>query len=116
MDSRIVDTRIRLVRNDTGPQIRLTLTDETTGQPINLSGGTATLHFRATGSTEVLVTRPLFIPGSTAEDGDAIIVWEEGDLDHPEGLYEGEIEVNLQNGTRQTVFDPLKFMLREEFA
>jgi hypothetical protein len=115
MDPRVSDDRIPLVRNDTGPQIRLELTDTSTGQRINLSGATALLYFRAVGTTQVLVTRPLVIPGSTATDGIALIVWEEGDLDHPGGSYEGEVEVLLQNGIRQTVFEPVKFRLREDF-
>jgi hypothetical protein len=115
MDPRITDDRIPLVRNDTGPQIRLVLTDTSTGQPINLSGATATLYFRAVGTTQLLLTRPLFIPGPTAVDGVAFIVWETDDLDHPAGNYEGEVEVLLQSGIRQTVYDPLRFKMREDF-
>ena len=36
-------------------------------------------------------------------------------LDGPPGDYEGEIEINFSDGTIQTVYDPLKFKLREEF-
>lgn len=115
MDPRVSDDRIPLVRDDTGPQVQLTLTDTSTGQPINLSGATATLFFRAVGTTQRLVTRPLVIPGSTATGGVALIVWEDGDLDYPAGNYEGEVEILLQSGVRQTVFEPLRFRLREDF-
>lgn len=116
MDPRVTDSRIRLVRNDTGPQIQLTLLDDVTGDPINLAGATATLHFRPAGGPGALFSRPLVIPGTTAAAGIALVVWEEGDLDQPEGVYEGEIEVLLQNGVRQTVFEPLQFRLREDYA
>lgn len=115
MDARISDDRIPLVRNDTGPQVRLVLTDTSTGQPINLAGATANLYFRATNTTELLLTRPLLIPSTTAADGVAFIVWETDDLDHPAGNYEGEVEVILQSGIRQTVYEPLRFKLREDF-
>jgi hypothetical protein len=58
----------------------------------------------------------LIIPGPTAVDGIALIVWEDGDLDHPAGIYEGEVEVVFQDSMRQTVFDPLKFRIREDFG
>lgn len=114
MDPRISDTRIRLVRNDTGPQISLTLTDESTGAAINLSGATATLHFRAVGGP-TLFSRALTIPAPTATQGVAIVVWQVGDLDHPAGYYEGEVEVLSATGQRQTVYDPLQFRIREDF-
>lgn len=115
MDPRITDNRIRLVRNDTGPQISLTLTDESTGAAINLSGATATLHMRDA-SGAVLLSRPLTIPAPTATQGVAIIVWQPGDLDHPEGQYDGEVEVVFQTGMRQTVYDLLRFKIREDFV
>ena len=68
MDPRISDTRIKLVRNDTGPQVSLTLTDESTGAAINLSGATATLHFREVGG-DTLFSRALTIPSATATQG-----------------------------------------------
>jgi hypothetical protein len=115
LDPRISDTRIKLVRNDTGPQVSLTLTDESTGAAINLSGATATLHFRAVGG-DTLFSRALTIPSPTATQGVAIIVWQIGDLDHPAGYYEGEVEVVLQTGVRQTVYDPLQFRIRDDFG
>lgn len=116
MDPRISDDRIGLVRNDTGPQIQLVLTDTSTGQPTNLSGATAELHLREAGSTTLLLTRPLIIPPSTAGTGVALLVWEAGDLDLPAGNYEGEVEVTFQTGVVQTVYEPIRFRLREDFA
>lgn len=116
MDARFMDSRIRLVRNDTGPQVQVTLTDETTGTPINLTGATATLHFRSEETGLTLFSRDMTIPVGTATDGLATVVWNTGDLDQEPGDYVGEIEVVLTTGIRQTVYDVLKFRLREDFA
>jgi len=116
MDARFMDTRIRLVQGDTGPQVQVTLTDEVTGDPINLSGATAALHFRSEATGVTLFSRALVIPVSTATQGLATVVWGATDLDQDPGDYEGEIEVVLATGVRQTVYDTLKFRLREDYA
>lgn len=116
MDARIMDSRIRLVQGDTGPQIQVTLTDESTGSAIDLREATATLHFRSETTGVTLFSRDLTIPEITAEQGIAIVVWESTDLNQDPGDYEGEIEVVLATGIRQTVYDVLKFRLREDYA
>jgi hypothetical protein len=108
--------RIKLVRGDTKPQLRLTLTNEENNQPINLTGATVTLHFRAVESDTVLFSRPALINPQYAPSGIAYIDWEEGDLDQEAGSYEGEIEIVLADGSRETIYDVLKFKLREDFA
>lgn len=105
---------VRLVRNDTAPQLRLTITDTLTGDPINLTGATVTLHFRAVNTTTVLFSRQAVLLDPT--NGIVIIIWLPGDLDQSEGEYEGEIEIVLNDGSRETIFVPLQFILREEFA
>ena len=116
MDPRISDSRIRLVSGDTGPQIRLTLTDEVVGAPVDLTGAAASLHFKSSLAGTVLFSRALTIPAATASSGVAIVVWGITDLTRPAGDYEGEIEVLFPSGVRQTVYDTLKFRLREQFA
>jgi hypothetical protein len=107
--------RIRLVQGDTGPQIRVLLTDETSGDPIDLTGATVTMHFRATDTTTVLFSRQAYLPNPGA--GEAVFQFQTGDLDQPEGSYEAEVEVhNTSTGFRQTVYDLLKFKLRADFA
>lgn len=108
--------RIRLVRGDTKPQLRLTLTNQENNQPINLTGATVTLHFRSSESDIFLFSRPAFINPQYAPGGIAYIDWEEGDLDRDGGNYEGEIEIVLADGSRETIYDVLKFKLREDFA
>ena len=109
-------TRIKLVRGDTSPQIRLALTDSATNQPINLTGATVTLHFRATDTDTVLFSRPAMINPETATTGVCIIQWEDDDLDVDAGNYEGEVEVVRSTGARETIYDLLKFRVRDDIA
>ena len=105
---------IKLVRNDTAPQLRLTLTDSQTGAAINLTSATVTLHLRAVNTTTLLLTRNAVIQ-APATSGIALLIWNPGDLDREPGDYEGEIEVTLADGTVETLFNPLQFTIREEF-
>lgn len=116
MDQRITDTRIRLVRNDTGPQVRLTITNQLTGLPVDLTGATVTLHFRNEVTGEFLFSRPLVVPALTAASGVAVIEWAADDLDQDAGDYEGEVEVVGADSIIQTIYYPLKFRIREEIA
>lgn len=107
--------KIKLVRNDTGPQLKLTLTDQNTGVPADLLGATVTLRLRASGDSAILVTRTGFLNPDTATQGEVIFTWATGDLDLPAGAYEGEVEVVFADGLRQTVYEVLKFSIREDF-
>lgn len=105
---------IKLVRNDTGPQLRLTLTDSLTGSAVDLTGATVTLHLRAIDTTTVLVSRNATIAAPLT--GVAVIAWQATDLDLDAGEYEGEIETVLASGLRETIFDLLQFTVREDFT
>jgi hypothetical protein len=110
-------TKIKLVQGDTYPQVRVTLTDPNTKLPIDLTGATVTLHFREVGSTTVLFSREGVVSPGAATDGKAVFTWQTDDLDRPAGEYEGEVEIVwAAAGARQTVYDLLKFKLREDFA
>jgi hypothetical protein len=106
---------IKLVRNDTGPQLRLTLTDSLTGSAVDLTGATVTLHLRAIDTTTVLVSRNATIL-APATNGVAVIAWQATDLDLAAGEYEGEVETVLASGLRETIFDLLQFTVREDFT
>ena len=108
--------KIKLVRNDTRPAIIATITDEKTGEVIPLTTASqVVLKFRAAGSETLQATVTgvvtnaaggvvTFFPSSAPEmlTGDA-------------GDYEGEIEITFADGTVQTVYDVLKFKVREDF-
>jgi len=105
---------IKLVRNDTGPQLRLTLTDSLTGSVVDLTGATVTLHLRAVDTTTVLVSRNATIAAPLT--GVAVIAWQATDLDLAAGEYEGEVETLLASGLRETIFGLLQFTVREDFT
>jgi hypothetical protein len=107
--------KIKLVQGDTRPAIVVTLTDDTTEEAINITGATVVMRFRAVGSTTLQATitgsvtdgaagQCAFYPASAPEmlTGDA-------------GDYEGEIEITFSDNTKQTVYDVIKFKMREDF-
>lgn len=121
---------IKLVQGDTRPQIVVDLKDQN-GSPFNLTGGTARLYFRKSGSTALLQTIVgTLLTGFTNSEGTLITTspynvagaggrasfsWPSGSLDVPAGAYEGEVEVTFADGTIQTVYDILKFKVRADF-
>jgi hypothetical protein len=106
-------SKIRLVQGDTKPQVKVTLTDETTGDPIEITGSTPRLKFRAVGSSTILTT----LTGTVTDgpNGVAVFAWTTGSLNVDAGDYEGEVEITFSDGTIQTVFDTIKFKVREDF-
>lgn len=106
---------IRLVQNDTGPQLRFTITDTLTNAAVDLTSATVVMHFRAI-NTEVLLFSRTATVLAPATNGVAILQWLSGDLDIDAGEYEGEVEVTFPTGLRETIFNILQFVVREEFA
>jgi hypothetical protein len=123
--------KIKLVQGDTKPVIVIALNDETSGDPIDISTATTRLKFRATGSSSILTTvTGVKLAGKLKSDGTidstspystpgvggrVQFLWADGDLNQPAGDYEGEIEITYADGTIQTVYDMLKFKIREDF-
>lgn len=107
--------KIRLVRNDTRPSIVCTITDDTTSSPINITGATVRLKFRAAGATELTAT----VVGTVTNGPDGQVVFFPATapemLQGEPGDYEGEIEITFSDNTVQTVFDLIKFRVREDF-
>ena len=108
----------KYVQGDTGPQLRLTLTDEDTGTATDLTGATVTMHFRPETGGAVLFSKTLYVNPDPAESikGIAIVNWASGELDQDPGDYRGEIEVVRASGVRETLYDTLHFTIREDFA
>ena len=123
--------RIKLVQGDSRPQLVLSLTDDTTGAAIDISAATVRLKFREAETTEVLATLTASaIPGKLNTDGTidftgvyansgrggrCVVNWTTEALNHNAGNYEGEIEITFSDSGVQTVYDVLKFKLREQF-
>lgn len=107
--------KIKLVQGDTRPAIVCTITDDTTGAPINITGCTVRLKFRAAGATVLTAT----ITGSVTNGPSGQVVFfpasDPAMLQGAPGDYEGEIEITFVDTTVQTVYDLLKFKVREDF-
>jgi hypothetical protein len=111
-----MSTAIKLVANDTKPTVHLTLTDTATGDPIDLSAVTTVVrvYFRAAGTTTLLST--ITCVKVDAVNGKADFDFSGGVLtDLEAGAYEGEIEVDF-NGAKHTLFEKLKFRVRDEIG
>ena len=103
-----------LVQGDDAPQIKVTLTRESTGLAIDLSDSTVVLKFRKKGANTVLSTLTSIAPSEDKPDGIAIFSWGSTDLDISAGNYEGEIEITSQ-GVTETIYETLDFVVREDF-
>ena len=105
----------KYVQGDTGPQLKLTLTDEDTGTATDLTSATVKLHFKAAGATTVLFSKTLSIV-SPPNGGVVVVAWAGSELDQTAGTYHGEIEVTRGSGVIETLYDIIKFKIREDFA
>lgn len=106
--------KIKLVQGDTRPQIRVTLTDDTTGLPVEITGATCRLKFRAVGSVTLIDT----LTGTVLDgpNGVVVFVWNSTTLNVDPGDYEGEVEVTFASGAGvQTAYQVLKFQVRAQF-
>jgi hypothetical protein len=106
---------IKLVQGDTRPALVCTITDSNTGDTVNLTGATCRLKFRMTDSTTVksILTGTI----TDAVNGVVEFYWasDPTSLAGDPGQYQGEIEVTFSDGQVQTAFDPLNFVLRQQF-
>lgn len=107
--------KIKLVQGDTKPAIVCTLTDDTTGLPLGITGATVRLKFRAAGATALTAT----VTGTVTDGANGVVVFYPASapemLQGEPGDYEGEIEVTFADTTVQTVYDLLKFKVRGDF-
>lgn len=108
-------SKIKLVSGDSRPFVRVTLKGSD-GLPINLSDADTSIQvfFRAVGESAILSTIACSKPTGGA-DGVVSFNFSGGVLNVPAGQYEGEVEVSF-GGQQQTVYEPLKFTVREQFA
>lgn len=109
---------IKLVQGDNAPQLKLTLTDSTTNSPIDLTAATVTLHVKPKDSSVLSFSRPATIINSQdAQAGICYIVWNNTDLDRAAGYYDAEIEIVwTPTGIRETIYDMLVLLIREDIA
>ena len=118
---------INLVQGDTKPQLNFTLRDSKTAVAgktldeddsstwaiIDITGYSIELKFRALNSTSILFTESLGI--TSASGGTCYMIWPADSLDVAAGIYEGELQLTDGSSKVQTVYDKLKFKVREQF-
>jgi len=111
-------TTLYFVQSDTLPQIKLTLTDELTQTPKDLTGKTVNLHAKpATGTGVAFSREAIYQLGTDRANGIAYIQWQNGDLNRPAGDYNAEIEVyDPASGGRETIYELIKLVIREDIA
>ena len=119
---------INLVAGDTKPEINLTLKDSNTavsGQTldaddsstwavIDITDPTIRVKFRLLGGTSILDTMTCVKVVPTT-DGKCYMPWNSTTLDVAAGTYEGEIELTYTSGAILTLYDRLKFKVRDDF-
>lgn len=105
--------RINLVQGDTLPYINITLT-KSDGNVLDVSDPSIVIQvlFRAAGSTTTLSTIVCAKPNG-GSDGYVRFNFDNGVLNVDPGAYEGEVVVNFGGGETQTIFDLLKFYVRQ---
>ena len=118
---------INLVAGDSKPEINFTLKDSNTAAAgltldpddsatwgiIDISDPTVTVKFRALGGSTVLDTMTCIKVAPT--DGTCYMPWGSDTLDVSAGTYEGEISLTYTSGGVLTLFDRLKFKVRDDF-
>ena len=106
---------IYLVQGDTKPQIKTTITRED-GTAVDLTGATVSLHFRKALTTTVLFSMSGSFTGVDETAGEVVFNFTSGQLNIDEAEYEGEIEIVYSDSSRETGFEIISFILREDFA
>lgn len=104
-----------LVQSDTAAAIKGPITSNYTGLPIPLTNETIVLKFKARNTTTILFT--LTGTGTPTELAEGIVTFSFGNnlVDLPAGFYDGEIEITYQGGSIESVYEVLKFQVREDF-
>lgn len=94
----------------------LTMTNSVSGQPLDLSSASTVvrLYFRAAGQEQVLSTIVCSKVG-TGATGQVQFSFPGETLNVAPGAYEAEVEVDY-DGQKQTVYETLKFSVRQQFA
>lgn len=105
---------IKLVKNDNRPIITLTVALDD-GSLVSLVGATEVIHFRKRGTTTVLSTLSC-THVTDGSDGKTYFKFTGAALDVDSGMYEGELEITYGDGDKQSVYDVLRFRVRDEFA
>ena len=108
--------KIKLVRNDTLPRLKVTIYDVDTQVPVNLHGCLVKMKIRELGADALKTTLIGTLLGSPESgiDGEVEFAFGPADLD-TDGSYEAVYEVTFSDGRIQTVYDVDKLIIRADF-
>lgn len=112
-------TTLYFVQSDTLPQIKLTLTDDTTQAARDLTNKTVTLHAKPATGSGVRFSREAVFPSGSADRtaGICYIQWLAGDLNRAPGNYTAELELyDTVQGSRETIYDTITIVIREDIG
>lgn len=101
---------IDMVAGDNLPLVTLNLTDNSSGSNIDVSQAVVIVQFRVAGGSGGVT-----LPCANVADGtDGRVAFNfPGTVSNvPAGLYEGQIVITYNSGSKQTVYDILKFRIR----
>jgi hypothetical protein len=105
-----------LVQGDNGTQVKIEITRDDTGLPVDLTGATPTLKFKKKNTDSVLVSiNSAVVDADDLEAGIAIFPFTAAALDITSGDYAAEIQVSFANETIETVYEELQFTVREDY-
>lgn len=106
---------IKLVQGDNRPYIRVSLTNaDGSALDVSAAGTVVVVFFRQSGTTTPIATLTCTKPNGGA-DGVVQFNFPGTTLNVTPGSYEGEIQITFADTTVQTVFDTLKFYVRQQF-
>lgn len=105
-----------LVQSDNGSQIKIVITRDDTGAAVDLTNATPTLKFKKKSTSSVLAS----INSSTSleselEAGIALFQFDTSALNITAGDYVGEVQVSFADGSVETVYEELDFVVREDY-
>lgn len=112
-------TTLYFVQSDTLPQIKLTLTDETTQAPRNLTNKVVSLHAKPATGSGVRFSRVADFPNGSTDRlaGICYINWATGELNRAPGNYTAEIEIyDTVSTSRETVYEVFTIVIREDIG
>ena len=108
---------IQVVKGDTGPQLKATVTRSDTGEAF-IGSGTIRFRIRKKGTTTIISTIDLDGTASSLSTGSLVFALSSflTDSNTTEGFYEGEIEFTLGDGSIMSVFELIDIKVREDFG
>lgn len=108
-------TTLFLVKGDTGPQVKLTVTRQDTGAAVDCRG-TPIMRIRRRGSTSVSFSLTATDIGSNRENGILIFAFGNQLASLEPGQYEGEVQITFSDGSIESIFERIDFVVRDQFG